>query len=193
MIFFETIRIEGGVPHHLDYHQRRVDRTVAAHFPDTSPPRLADHLAIPLPDNGIYRCRLLYDRKVREVALTPYRPRPVQTLRLLHADLRYDYKALERSAIDALFAERGDADDILVVRDGLVTDTSIANIAFLQKGRWYTPQTPLLPGTTRARLLEAGRLTPRPILADELPRYEAFALLNAMIGFRIVKNGKIAP
>ena len=41
----------------------------------------------------------------------------------------YRYKSADRSLLDRLFALRGAADDVLIVRRGLITDTSIANVA----------------------------------------------------------------
>ena len=44
------------------------------------------------------------------------------------------------------------------MKQGLLTDTSIANIALSDGTHWYTPAHPLLKGTKRAALLEEGIL-----------------------------------
>ena len=189
-MFIETIRIENGKPAHLPYHQARFDRTRRHHYPKAAVIDLA--AAITPPDiDGILKCRILYDREILKIDYTPYTPRPVRTLELVESDIDYAFKYADRAALDALFAQRGDADDILIVKNGRVTDTTIANIAFLKNGVWYTPDTPLLPGTTRARLLDEGRLTPVTVTPDVLDTFESFALLNAMIGFHPVIHGKI--
>src|SRR5690606_29371048 len=86
----------------------------------------------------------------------------------------------DRRILELAFSRRGDADDVLLVRDGWITDTSVGNVAFLANGRWYTPALPLLAGTTWKRLVYAGTIVPRPIHVEDLPRYEAFVVFNAL-------------
>ena len=74
--------------------------------------------------------------------------------------------------------------DVLIVRNNLLTDTSIANVALEKEGVWYTPRTPLLKGTKRALLLEQGVLTECDIPSDEISSYSHIALFNAMIDFQ---------
>jgi len=188
--FLETVCVKRGHPLRLAWHQRRFDQTRQAHFDNPSPVSLRDLLQPPA-DAPLLRARVLYDADTATVTYHPYIPRPLRRLRLVHADPDYRYKYADRSALDALFAKRAEADDVLIVRDGLLTDTTVANIAFYRDGRWFTPQTPLLPGTVRARLLASGFLTPMDITPKALPRFRYFALMNAMIGFLVVKHGKI--
>ncbi|WP_457595891.1 aminotransferase class IV family protein [Hydrogenimonas sp.] len=189
-MLIETIRIQNGSIMHLGHHQARLERSQRALFDDFEAIDLRRHLRPPASE-GLFKCRVLYGPDLLDIAYEPYRPRRVRTLRLVESELDYSHKYSDREALDALFARRGDADEVLIVKRGLVTDTSIANVAFLKKGRWYTPRTPLLAGTTRSRLLQSGFLTPREIPVEELGEFEAIALLNAMIGFRILKDGKI--
>ncbi len=189
-MLLETICIKNGAIQHLSLHQARLNRSQAVLFDEYTPIDLAAHIRPPSGE-GTLKCRILYDREILDISYEPYRPRSVRCLKTIDASPDYAHKYSDREALDDLFARRGDADDILIVRDGLVTDTSIANIAFLKKGRWYTPKRPLLRGTTRERLVRSGFLIPRDIPIEEIDTYDAFALLNAMIEFEIVKNGKI--
>jgi len=189
-MLFETICIQNGAIQHLSLHQKRLDRSQAALFENFESIDLGKILRPPT-GTGTLKCRVLYAERLIDVTYEPYRPRSVKTLRIVESDLDYGHKFRDRDTIDELFAQRGDADEILIVKKGLVTDTSIANVAFLKEKRWYTPKTPLLHGTTRERLIRSGFLIPREIRAEELESFEAFALLNAMIGFQPVKHGKI--
>ena len=189
-MLFETICIHNGAIQHLSLHQKRLDRSREALFEIFEPIDLGKILRPPT-GTGRVKCRVLYGERLIDVTYEPYRPRTVKTLKIVESDLDYSHKFSDREAIDELFARRGDADEILIVKRGLVTDTSIANIAFLKEKRWYTPKTPLLRGTTRERLIRSGFLIPREIRAAELDTFEAFALLNAMIGFQPVKHGKM--
>lgn len=187
----ETIRCENGQPANLSYHQQRVDNSLKTlgfqkHFDLAA--------VINLPDHKLYRCRIVYDATDIEIEYLPYQKREVRKLQAIEAnDLEYPLKYADRSELERLFAQRGDADDILIIQHGLVKDTSIANIAFFDGQQWVTPKHPLLKGTTRARLLNENKIIEREITIDELNNFTHFALMNAMIGFEEIKNGIIAP
>ncbi len=184
MQFFETIRIQDGRIYHIDYHNRRANTTRRDIFGIDVPLDLS-HFITP-PPHGLYRAKVIYDTEIREVAYYPYTPKKVQSLQLIHAHVDYPYKALDRSKLDSLYAKRDGCDEILIVKDGLVTDTSIHNVAFLYKGEWLTPKEPLLPGTTRQRLLERGRLKTKQIEAKDIKKFATMALMNAMVDFMIL-------
>lgn len=182
-LFIETIRIENGVINHLDYHNERLNRTRAAFFHQLAPLNLVDYLRPPL-EEGTFKCRVAYDHSVREVTYAPYLMRPVASLRLVVSDaIDYSYKSSDREALNRLFSQRGEADDVLIVRKQLLTDTSIANIALYDGRAWYTPEHPLLKGTQRAALLHRKLLQEADICVEQLFTYSHLALFNAMIDF----------
>jgi 4-amino-4-deoxychorismate lyase len=181
---FETIRIEGGRPRHLRYHNARMNRSRRALYGPAEELDLG--AAVLVPDGagaGPLRCRVTYGESIGEVTFAPYEPRPVRSLELVDGGgLDYAHKYIDRSGIERLLSA-ADADDVLIVRNGLVTDASAANAAFFDGTRWLTPSTPLLPGTTRARLLELGLVVARDIRVADIAGFGAAALMNAMIGF----------
>lgn len=184
----ETIKIINGQPQFLEFHQRRFD------FSRHSLLQLSDsiHLAELLhnaPTTGVYRCRVVYSDQIESIEYFPEVPRHFQRFCLMIADdIRYDYKFLQRDCLTELWKLRGDAEDILIVKHGLITDTSIANVAFFDGEQWLTPESPLLFGTTRARLLEQQQLKMAQIKVSDLSKFSKLALLNAMLGFYIVEN-----
>jgi 4-amino-4-deoxychorismate lyase len=102
-------------------------------------------------------------------------------LKLVEADVVYDYKYVYRTALDALFEKRGRCDDVLVVKNGFITDTTIANIAFGDSnGVWYTPATCLLRGTMRKYLLDSGRIFEASIRPGDLSEFRSFKVINAL-------------
>ena len=111
---------------------------------------LASREALGAPDVPRLRGRLVYDlHGEADFSLLPYAPRRIESLRLVHDDhIDYALKRTDRSALDACFARRGGADDVLIVRRGLLTDTTVANLALFDPhtARWYTPARPLLAG-----------------------------------------------
>lgn len=181
--FLETLRIEQGRLWHLPLHQARMERTLRACCPGAPIPRLDTLLrALPLSEEPT-RLRLVYGPQgVEQADTSPYAPRAIRTLRLVQADgLDYTYKRADRRLLDELLARRGPADEVLLVQEGRLTDTTFSNIALSDGLRWYTPSRPLLAGTMRQHLLQEGRLQERDILAADLPRYRSLALINAML------------
>src|SRR5690606_37296271 len=122
--------------------------------------RLDEYLSgTSFPATGLYKCRIVYDDRSMQTTFTPYQARPVHTLKIVEDDgIVYDFKFSDRGAIERLFARRGPCDDILIVRDGHVTDSSIGNVVFGRSGSWYTPSRPLLKGVTRQRLLNEKKI-----------------------------------
>lgn len=181
--FIETIRIEEGKAVNLAFHNYRFNKTRRDIFECNLPVNLADHIH---PEQYIDRtkCRVEYQEEVVNVEYSPYAVRPVESLRIVTSDgLDYTYKSSNRQKLDELFKQKGEADDILIVRDGLLTDTSIANIALWNGEQWETPETPLLAGTMRASLLGKGKIVSAVIRPQDLSRFSLIRLFNAMIGF----------
>jgi 4-amino-4-deoxychorismate lyase len=93
----------------------------------------------------------------------------------------YRYKYADRKKLQDLYTQRGDADDVLLIKNGLITDTSYANIVFRKGKGWFTPELPLLPGTRRAFYLSQERIETLPIRPEMLPEFDEAHLINAMI------------
>ncbi len=182
--FVETIKILDGKIHNLEYHQLRYE-SVLNSFGVEVYQSLCDF--IEPPEWGLYRCRLLYNKESIEVEYHPYKKREISSFKLMFDnDISYSQKSINREHIDTLFEQREDADEILIIKNLMVTDTSIANIAFYRDGSWLTPREPLLKGTTRERLLDEGVIQEADIKANELRSFSKIALLNAMIEFDII-------
>lgn len=181
--YLETIRIEEGRACHLPYHNQRMNETRARlGFSDGL------DLEAVIGDVSIYqqrtRCRIVYDTEIRSVEFFPYQIRLVKTLRLVE-DNQVDYgcKYADCSALNRCFAQRGACDDVLIVQNGDVTDTTIANVAFWNGETWFTPSTPLLKGTMRASLLDSHQIQEAKIRVEDLSHFSRLRLFNAMISF----------
>ncbi|MEA3490789.1 MAG: aminotransferase class IV [Campylobacterota bacterium] len=183
-ILLETIHIEDGKPLNLYYHNQRFNRTRREIFKIYREFDLATIIKAPAMESC--RCRLLYSDEILSVEYLPYRPKEIKRVALVESDVTYRYKFADRSGLDQLMRESIGSDDILIIQDKLVTDTTIANTAFLDNGVWFTPSRPLLEGTTRQRLLDNGFLIPKDIHIGEIDRFDGFALMNAMIGFKVI-------
>lgn len=189
----ETICFIDGVPSLLPYHQARFD-AARWHFWGPLPElRLEDVLVVPSDfRQGKVKCRLTYSAADFVVEWEHYAPRHIGRLQLAAGDhLDYSFKYADRSALHKLWQQRGDADDILIVRNGLITDTSYSNVALFDGERYFTPAQPLLAGVRRAALLDAGILLPADIRPADLPDFQHIALINAMLdlGECVVETG----
>lgn len=180
----ETICIRNRQLENLSAHNDRFNRTRLGCWQLHEPARLEDFIQLPdwLLPTETYKCRVTYGPDIETIEFELYHIRPIRSLILIDADkLDYGYKYADRQTINDLFARRGTADDILMVRDGLLTDTSYANVALFDGSRWHTPAHPLLEGTQRARLLAEGVLHPTDIRPADLPHFESIKLMNAML------------
>ena len=188
-LLLETIKIEDGEVHNLSYHQKRCDKTRKTLFNSTDILNLVD--SIEAPKKGLYRCRILYAKTLHSVEYIAYSPKNIHSLKIVKSDINYNFKYADRDTFTDLLTEHNDVDEILIEKDGYLTDTTIANIAFYAEGVWYTPTTPLLKGTMRQKLLDDGFLQERNIKKEDLNQYTQVALMNAMIGFKILNHFNI--
>jgi len=188
-VFLETVLCVEGEARNLPYHQQRLSNTLRHHgvvcIYDLK------RLIAP-PKKGVYRCRFIYDAYGFSVEYHPYSPKQIVSLRAVVDDkIEYPHKMVDRNRLDALYALRDGCDDVLIIREGQLTDTTIANIALFDGSRWLTPQKPLLEGTSRARLIDEGFLTPAPLRLEDIASAQKIAVFNALIGFVEVENGII--
>jgi 4-amino-4-deoxychorismate lyase len=190
----ESIKVENHVFRHLDYHQARVDAANEKLFGADAGPDLSALLHIPdFVDDQIFKCRVTCDRQIRKVEFERYTPKVIRTLKLVFDDqIRYDLKYADRDHINSLYRSRGRCDDVLIVKQGLITDTSYCNIILWDGSRWVTPEAPLLKGTKRQQLLDQGRITTGQVSVKSLGRYSKFMLINAMLDFDEVRAGSMA-
>lgn len=186
--FIETIRIDHGEAGNLSYHNKRLNDTRAFHWQGCQELDLADFLQLS-PEMNEVKCRVVYGKEgVVEVTYAPYVLRPVRSLRLVGADdIDYRFKSTDRESLNRLFAQRGAQDDVLIVKKGVLTDTSIANVALFDGESWYTPRCPLLKGTRRASLLAAGVIKESEIKREDLSSFSSVRLFNAMINWGVIE------
>jgi len=178
---FETIKIENSKVFNLKWHNQRVNRSRLELFGVTKTLNLANY--IDAPSQGLFRCRVIYDIEIKSIEYLPYTPKIFKSFKIIQSNIEYNYKFNDRSELNRLI-QKG-YDEIIIEKDSLLTDTSIANIAFYDGEDWLTPKKPLLQGTTRARLLDNGFLKLKDIKKNDIQNFSHFALMNAMIGFQI--------
>jgi len=180
--FFETVCIKNGIPQHLEWHERRMNLARREFFREVKPIVLEKAIEVPGAFlTGVVRCNIHYDEEVKQVSFKKYEKRVIMSLKLVwDPDIDYHLKFTDRSVLESLFKLRRPCDEIVIVKNGLITDTSVSNLIFLCGNIWFTPATPLLEGTCRNRLLYEGRITARDIRVNDLNLFNCCKLINAM-------------
>ncbi len=190
--FTEVICIAEGKPKRIEYHNRRCNATRRHFFPGCGEADLREALreagylsGPPAPPGGPMekrKCRVEYGEEILGITVTPYTPRVIERLRLVYDDdIDYGYKYADREQLQRLARRGGDADAVIIVKNGRLTDTTFSNIALFDGKTWTVPDTCLLPGTMRQYLLDSGRVRKAPVSPADLARYETISLINAML------------
>ncbi len=184
MQLVETIRFEKGKLHLLDLHQERFDRSRSELFEEIAPVDLFKAITIPelIDPWAIYKVRVVYSESIKTVEWHRYEQKAVRSFRMVIAnDIDYHLKFTDRSRIDGLTKQANGCDSIIIVKNGMITDSAYANIIFFDGKQWITPSTPLLKGVMRESLLRNGLISEEPIRVDDLSRFTEIKLINAMI------------
>jgi len=184
-LLVESLKLKNGVVHNLEYHQMRMNRAMGELFPDAGTVDLAK--AITVPENcisGVFKVRVLYGSSIGKIEIEPYVFRTIQSLKVVrHESVDYHLKYTDRQILQQLFAQRENCDDIIIVKNGLVTDSFAANLIFFNGKDWVTPTTPLLKGTKRQLLLDREIIIEKEIREEDVFGFQKVGLINAMIDF----------
>ena len=183
MRFIESIRYKDGEYHNLILHQERMDRTFERFMPEIKAHDLSKILP-KLELRGTYKVRVVYYSDTEDanydLEYAEYIPRKIETLKLVETNaFDYSFKFEDRKDIENLIDDQ--ADDMVIVINGNITDGSYFNLAFWNGTEWHTPDTPLLRGVRRDQLLDEGRIQEVRIMASDLKKYQKVSLINAML------------
>jgi 4-amino-4-deoxychorismate lyase len=181
----ESLKLKDGVIRNLEYHQSRMNRSMNELFPDAEKIILAKAISIPEKCiSGVYKVRVVFGSEIEKIEIEPYIFRTIQSLKVVHDEsVDYHLKYTDRQILQQLFAQRGDCDDIIIIKNGLVSDSFAANLLFFDGETWFTPTTPLLKGTKRQLLLNQGIISEREIREEDISGFQKIGLINAMIDF----------
>ena len=181
----ESIQVSDGKLQHLSYHQHRFETSYFKVYKKLTHMRISKVIQVPEAyQQGLVKLRFLYNESDCICQYNNYRPADIKRLKLVSSDkINYDIKWVDRSNLENLKKQKGSADDILIVKNQRITDTSFSNIVFYDGNHWVTPEFPLLHGTARARLLHEKKIITHDIFVDDLKNFSHFKLINAMRGF----------
>jgi len=182
-LLLESIYLNNGVLRNLAYHEARMRHSSGVVFNSSQSIDLSVLKYESLPSMGLHKVRVVYDTQIRSIEIIPYEIRSVKSLKLVYADdVSYDHKFLDRTRLESLYSNRTNADDVLIVKNGLITDSFYANVIFKKEKNWVTPKSYLLKGTMRESLLDKELVKEELITLDNYREYESCKLINSMLG-----------
>lgn len=180
--FLESILLTDGVFPLLAYHQARVNQTIADHN-GISLSLLSYIEQTSLPTSGVFKFRIVYDLNGNaEWQCLPYRQKLITSLQCIDiGEYSYEYKFADRSSIQNFYSQKKTSDDILMIKNGLVTDTSYGNVACYDNGTWTVPKASLLSGCRRQYLLDTNQIALNNIGIEDLLQFQYISIFNALI------------
>lgn len=184
----ETICIQDGRVQNLDWHQRRYQQAYKTYYQQSTTTSILQDIEIPQRYlNGMVKLRISYNKTTRQAQFERYRLQQINSLKIVSDNsIDYSLKYSNRQRLKQLFAQRGNCDDILIIKNNMVGDSSSANIVFFDGKRWLTPNSALLKGTQRARLLAQNLIHEAPISRHDIKNFISFKLINALRDFNAV-------
>jgi len=188
MEFIETLLIKDGKIQNLKYHLNRMKKTFK-YFKwkinklriENGEWRINDELRI---ENGEWRIRVTYNQfGIKKIETFPIKKRNFKKFKIVKIDFDYKFKYKNRKQFSILNSQFSIYDELILVKNNLITDTTISNLAFFTGKEWITPKFPLLKGTKREELIQKNFLKEENIHTSDLKFFKKIALINAILGF----------
>lgn len=183
---FETLCIENGSVKNIELHQARYERSLRQFYGKSAVNIFNLFDLIQLPEHlqhQLVRCRIDYNAIDTQVQYFEYTRKIYRTFQpVVCDDIDYALKYANRELINQLFSQRGNCDEIIIIKNGKVTDCSIGNLIFRKGEKWFTPDTPLLAGTQREKLLRERKIYETTIYEKDISQFDEIRLINALNG-----------
>lgn len=182
--FIESIKVEDQRVFLANLHQKRMEETFS-HF--QKPCELdiqkiyndLDH-----DDDGLYKFRIEYNLNNQfKTQMLPYFISEIDDFELvINNDINYEFKSSDRSEFLKM-KTKSQADEVIIVQENQITDTSYSNLIFLKDKTWFTPKRYLLNGVMRQHLLKTKKIKESEITLDNIKEFSHFQLINALNDF----------
>ncbi|KPE51501.1 aminotransferase class IV [Chryseobacterium indologenes] len=182
--FIESIKVEDQEIFLLELHQKRVNQTFA-HFGKEGSIDLAKIFKnLQHDEDGLFKLRISYDLDKRiRTQMIPYAIPEIHDFQLVENNsFDYSFKFEDRKELDKM-KMKSKAEEIIIVKNNHITDTSFSNILFLKGKDWFTPSSFLLNGVQRQNLLKHKKIKETEITLQNIKQFSHFQLINAMNDF----------
>lgn len=182
--FIESIKVEDQEIFLLDLHQKRVDHTFAHFGKDGSIDLAKIYKQLDHTEDGLFKLRIVYDldKKIR-TQMIPYAIPELNDFQLVENNsFDYSFKSEDRKELEKM-KMKSRAEEIIIVKNNHITDTSYSNLLFKKGKDWFTPYTYLLNGVQRQNLLKHKKIKETEITLQNLKEFSHFQLINALNDF----------
>ncbi|WP_329905292.1 aminotransferase class IV [Porphyromonas pogonae] len=184
-LFIETIRVRDKNTVELrDLHQERMVRTGKyLHWREVPAiPNLLEICPNDIEGDNI-KCKITYHEKgISDISFTKYVKRKIDTLRIVvDNEIHYSLKSADRAELEKITHILNENEEAIIVRNGLLTDTTYSNLIIEIAGKLITPSRPLLEGVQRQHLISTGQIVCKDLTVDDLKIADRIFLINAMM------------
>lgn len=178
----ETIKIFDKKLFNIEYHNRRMNNSRKILFGCDDEINLLDKIIIPsYLSNELYKCRVIYSKEIESIEFIPYKKKEIYKVKVVeNNDIEYEHKYEDRTALTKMLID-SNADEIIIIKNRLITDGSFSNIVLSDGNSYLTPATPLLKGTKRAKLLDEGIIKEDELKEKDLKKFKYIFFINAML------------
>ncbi|MGI9256811.1 MAG: hypothetical protein ACR2PY_07750, partial [Salinispira sp.] len=158
---------------------------------DTAMPRAhaaaqaAAHAGMTIPpEQHTWRCRMIYEGngKISSITAEPFTPRTLKTIGIIDIPTAcYPLKYSDRRVFDDLRKRFPRCDEIIITKNGFLSDGTFTNVYLRSPDNiLLTPNTHLLAGCRRERLIRDGLLHPRTLHWRDIKPGWLIGFINAL-------------
>ena len=117
---FETIAIENGKIKNIALHQARYEHSLITYYGKSAITffNLLDLIQVPKKlHNKLVRCRIDYNAHQTKILYVEYTPKTHRVFKsIVCNEIDYSLKYADRELINTLFAQKGEADEIIIIK-----------------------------------------------------------------------------
>ncbi|KIC61909.1 aminotransferase class IV [Chryseobacterium taiwanense] len=182
--FIESIKVEDQEVFLLELHQKRINQTFSHFGKEGSIDLKKIYEKLEHDEDGLFKLRFVYDldKKVR-TQMIPYAIPEIADFQLVENNsFDYSFKSEDRKELDKM-KMKAKTEEIIIVKNNHITDTSFSNLLFLKGKDWFTPSTYLLNGVQRQNLLKQKKIKEAEITLQNIKQFSHFQLINALNDF----------
>ena len=182
--FIESIKVEDQEIFLLELHQKRINQTFANFGKEGSIDLEKIFKNLNHDEDGLYKLKITYDLDKRfRTMMIPYAIPEIHDFQLVENNsYDYSFKFEDRKELERM-KMKDKTEEIIIVKNNHITDTSFSNLLFLKGKEWFTPTTYLLNGVQRQNLLKKKKIKEMEITLQNIKEFSHFQLINALNDF----------
>ncbi len=182
--FIESIKVEDQKIFLKELHQKRMNDTFSHYGKVCTIDIFSLFLDLEHDENGLYKFRIEYDLENQfNTQLIPYATSELDDFELvIDNEINYSFKSGDRTQLQKL-KDKSHADEVIIVKNNQITDTSYSNLLFLKDKTWFTSKSYLLNGVMRQNLLQLKKIKETEITLDNIKEFTHFQMINALNDF----------